>query len=745
MSYLTMNLSPEQCDIVLSNNKAMCIIACAGAGKTKTIIAKIIYMINDLNCLPEEFFITTFTVNATNEIKHRLLEYLSEEIVSKMKIGTFHSIAHSFCTNDDENNIIENNLESYLYSFNDMLENDLGFRYIFIDEYQDINDIQESIIRKLYNNCLTLVVTGDDQQNIYTFRETNIKYILNFTKNYKDSVYKYLIKNYRCNTNIVTLANIVLKYNIHKIDKNIIAMNPHKPVTIKLVRYVNRLCQINNVIEMLEREYNKNRGNCHKIAIIARSNDTLKQLEYKMAEKNIPSFYIESSSDASQQKRINIKDITERFIITTIHGTKGLEFENVIMLDVDNDIFPSLNVDIEEERRLFYVGITRAIKKLSICYTENKPSQFITEILENSESKKIIDMKSEYENLSVTIKPRPETKERKKDYSVSNIIASLKYEDYQELKDFIVNVNDLDLINIKLHPRVPDIITEFCERDLIITNCTTFFDDFIQTFITRTIQHITNTKIENIDYVMYALYYYKHGIKDIKNRQVNEIIDKKFKTDLKNKSDEELDKLSQYYLSGTKIKGKLDESFMEYFIKSYERYTSNKPSKDIIFDIFVISTIKNIIRGRNSVLQLVNFDRNSYYDKKINKNDIGEYDKWLIKIENSLIKHFQNFKQVLVHHLVIDDKTNIKGIIDLICDDTVIKIATNKNEKINIETFLTVLSHLSLARTKDDKLKYNNIDKCAIYNVITGQMITCDLSTWTNDDDLIYFLNNKFY
>ena len=74
--YLT-KLNKEQLEIVLNNDfldkkYSMCIKACAGSGKTTTIISKIIYMIKDLECDPEDFFITTFTRNAASELKDRL-------------------------------------------------------------------------------------------------------------------------------------------------------------------------------------------------------------------------------------------------------------------------------------------------------------------------------------------------------------------------------------------------------------------------------------------------------------------------------------------------------------------------------------------------------------------------------------------------------------------------------------------------------------------------------------------------
>jgi superfamily I DNA/RNA helicase len=170
--YLT-KLNKDQLIIIndnsfLNSKSAMCIIACAGSGKTTTIIAKIVDMIKKFNCNPSEFFITTFTRNAACELKSRLKEYLTEQEIYKMTIGTFHSIAYQNVNNSlQSKHLIEDHIEKYLYDYELLLDNndykeEHRHKYIFIDEYQDINLIQERIIRKLYDDALLLVTVGDD-------------------------------------------------------------------------------------------------------------------------------------------------------------------------------------------------------------------------------------------------------------------------------------------------------------------------------------------------------------------------------------------------------------------------------------------------------------------------------------------------------------------------------------------------------------------------------------------------------
>ena len=99
-------------------------------------------------------------------------------------------------------------------------------------------------------------------------------------------------------------------------------------------------------------------------------------------------------------------DYSAKFILSTIHSSKGLEYENVILIDVINGVFPSKVIkktdkanpqdirDFEEERRIFYVGMTRAKENQTIFKYDDKPSAFIKE-LAGKEKKTDVIKKSE--------------------------------------------------------------------------------------------------------------------------------------------------------------------------------------------------------------------------------------------------------------------------------------------------------------------------------------------------------------
>src|ERR1700709_2014888 len=95
------------------------------------------------------------------------------------------------------------------------------FKYILIDEYQDTNPAQYEIIKLLGAMYENVCVVGDDAQSIYSFRGATIENILQFQKDYDDVKVVMLEQNYRSKSNILNVANEVIKNNKNQIQKNL--------------------------------------------------------------------------------------------------------------------------------------------------------------------------------------------------------------------------------------------------------------------------------------------------------------------------------------------------------------------------------------------------------------------------------------------------------------------------------------------------------------------------------------------
>ena len=422
------------------------------------------------------------------------------------------------------------------------------FKYLMVDEYQDTNFSQYTIVKKLAAAHQNLCVVGDDAQSIYAFRGANIQNILNFERDYPDlKVYK-LEQNYRSTQNIVEVANSIIANNKNQLEKNVFSAN-EKGDKIKISRAFSDNEEGKLVAEAIAQDRSANSLAYNDFAILYRTNAQSRAMEEALRKLNVPykiygglSFYqrkeikdliayfrltfnpadeeafkriinyprrglgdttIEKISVAADKNNITMWDVTcnphqyldgrvpnqlndfgvmiqsfaaeakkldayesalyiaqhtgllkelhsddsvegraryeniqellngikefserediedrslaifmqdvalltnddndknkdkDTVSLMTIHSAKGLEFKNVFVVGLEENLFPSQmsltsRTDLEEERRLFYVAITRAEKKLSLTYatsryrwgslTSCEPSRFINEI-----------------------------------------------------------------------------------------------------------------------------------------------------------------------------------------------------------------------------------------------------------------------------------------------------------------------------------------------------------------------------
>lgn len=169
---------------------------------------------------------------------------------------------------------------------NKILEN--RYRYIMIDEYQDTNNLQESIVIKLRKHCNNIVVVGDDYQSIYRFRGANVSNFTDFPKQFSGCQIKYLMENYRSTPDIIQFANTVMAENAHfGMPKN---MKPGKEWSntepVDLWRGYNQDAQK----AFIKREINKLRAkgvSYDDIAIIERNSNSSFSLEIDLTADNI--------------------------------------------------------------------------------------------------------------------------------------------------------------------------------------------------------------------------------------------------------------------------------------------------------------------------------------------------------------------------------------------------------------------------------------------------------------------------
>lgn len=330
------------------------------------------------------------------------------------------------------------------------------YSYIMIDEFQDINDLQMDIVRRITGNEGNIFGVGDEDQAIYGFRGANSGIMLTFNNYFKDARIIKLENNYRSDKSIVDVSSFLINNNINRYKKEIRSVSNHSG-NLDISIFTNANEELENIKKIIE---NKRKG--ETLAILIRKNvdgviisnyldrngikhsfemqgSSLYKMgisfriikDIKMALKsdyrycidariirklkpervleyilNAKGYYLLAKSNVSYSGEIDIlKEDVKRFETTkqwldyvdggqdygvgensfavrkgkgdneyaeilTMHGAKGLEFDTVIIPLLNEGIIPDGRVltanDIEEERRLLYVAMTRAKHKLYI-------------------------------------------------------------------------------------------------------------------------------------------------------------------------------------------------------------------------------------------------------------------------------------------------------------------------------------------------------------------------------------------
>ncbi|WP_185868929.1 ATP-dependent helicase [Blattabacterium cuenoti] len=179
------------------------------------------------------------------------------------------------------------------------------FKYILIDEYQDTNLSQKTIIKSLSSKYKNLFVVGDDAQSIYAFRGANISNILNFHIDYKNAKVFRLEQNYRSTLHIVQASNNIISFNKNQILKKIWTNN-EKGEKVRIYCANSEKEEAQYIASSISSIRKKTKYSYEDFAILYRANVQSNIIEYALKEKNIP-YKIYGS--ISFEKRKEIRDL----------------------------------------------------------------------------------------------------------------------------------------------------------------------------------------------------------------------------------------------------------------------------------------------------------------------------------------------------------------------------------------------------------------------------------------------------
>ena len=468
---------------------------------------QIVYIYDKIStCYPINLIDTIKNISISTKYKSIIMSIFKEyKTVKKLQdLIDFNDLMISFCQLLGTKKI------------NPFLE---SIKYIFFDEYQDVNPVQNYILN-CFKNYSNIMVVGDDAQAIYAFRGSSIKYIWDFEKNFDNVKTYYLETNYRSTPAIVHFFQDIISHNINQFKKNVQSIQTEhglKPYIICHQSSQDQYKYVANDIAMKRASGIP----LKKMVVLARKNIALDKLEHELLGHSIPVIksigisllckthikdfiafltVLTNKKSSIHWKRIlalhphigiirannivefnnkydnilesikahpdltmfynfmiyiNIKPLREQIkmvqsyltqlwinnnetnmetrerdilnlmmfmntqtidefinnihlnleidcyddclFLSTVHGAKGLEWEHVYIIDMDNINFPNIRQayfkdeidNCMEERRLFYVAASRAMKYLCIHYASDKInniciSPFIRELSVNN-------------------------------------------------------------------------------------------------------------------------------------------------------------------------------------------------------------------------------------------------------------------------------------------------------------------------------------------------------------------------
>ena len=214
------------------------------------------------------------------------------------------------------------------------------FRYILIDEFQDINDVQYQIIKLLSANYENLFVVGDDDQAIYSFRGADPSYMHRFLEDYPKSRQVNLNINYRCGDRILALAARSIEHNKYRFEKEIKAGNSGENRVIATC-FQNRAEELSFLTE--EIMTHRNEG---LTAILVRTNRMAEQVSEACFRRQIPYQMREKKQDFYAQKCVVEVLSVIRFVAEGRNRSDFMAFMNKPVRYINREMLQKETVDL---------------------------------------------------------------------------------------------------------------------------------------------------------------------------------------------------------------------------------------------------------------------------------------------------------------------------------------------------------------------------------------------------------------
>lgn len=315
-------------------------------------------------------------------------------------------------------------LRAYESAKEGLVDDALGYRHVLVDEFQDLNLLQIEFLQAILDRAVDahLFAVGDDWQSVYGFRDARPEFFVEFEERFSPATTTRLTINYRCPSDVVQASSAVMAESDVETNKSLKAApsNPETTPTIYELAGGDDWEYETNIVAWATRRVEQSIEKEHRspgdILVLARN------------EEGSP--FVPRITTGLKERDIAVGDDWDSVTVTTAHSAKGSEADHVIVVNAVGDrrdgfppeeqqssltqLVESGNQDrIAEERRLFYMALTRAKEQLDIQTRTGHQSSFLDPINEHVAHTPVpIDWDSDRVSMTAQVRSTTETVSR---------------------------------------------------------------------------------------------------------------------------------------------------------------------------------------------------------------------------------------------------------------------------------------------------------------------------------------------
>ena len=228
--------------VTAPKERNLMVLAGPGSGKTRVVVHRCAYLLRVERIRPQRILVICFNRSAMHQLRRRLRDLVGD-LAGQVAVHTYHSLALRLTERsvaaarleggdrdqidfdaiiEDANRLLRGEEQPVGVSPDELRDRLLaGFEHVLVDEYQDIDENQYEMITHIARRAgsdeeedrfATILAVGDDDQNIYEFRKTNVRFLRRFEEDF-DAERHYLVENYRSTRHIIDVSNDLIRHN----------------------------------------------------------------------------------------------------------------------------------------------------------------------------------------------------------------------------------------------------------------------------------------------------------------------------------------------------------------------------------------------------------------------------------------------------------------------------------------------------------------------------------------------------